>query len=166
MSGNKTEREFLVVYDQYADPLFRFCYAQTGQRELAKDIVQETFIRTWKYLTDGKAIWKFRPFLYRTARNLIIDGARRAKEQSLEALQEVGWDTADERTPSPNTSAQVAQAIRLASQLDEPYREAFLMRYIDDMPPREIAHVIGESENVVSVRIHRAMEKLRTLMDL
>lgn len=159
-----TETAFLAAYDEHADALFRFCYAFTGRRDDAKDAVQETFTRTWSYLVSGKRVDQMKPFLYRTARNMLIDRARKAREHSLEQLQEAGWDVADERTPDPLLSAEAARAVRLAAGLEPAQRDALLMRYIEDMPPREIARVVGGGENAVSVRIHRALQKLRVLM--
>ena len=49
-------------------------------------------------------------------------------------------------------------------ELDETYRDILLMRFIEDLPPQDIARISGLSENVVSVRIHRGVEKLRTLL--
>ena len=49
-------------------------------------------------------------------------------------------------------------------ELDEAYREIVLMRFVEDLPPKDIARITGLSENVVSVRIHRGVEKLRTLL--
>lgn len=154
----------MAAYDEHANALFRFCYAFTGRRDDAKDAVQETFTRTWAYMISGKHVDQMKPFLYRTARNMLIDRSRKAREHSLEQLQEAGWDPADERIPDPSLSAEAARAVQLASNLEPAHREVLLMRYVDGMPPREIAEIVGESDNVVSVRIHRALEKLRTLM--
>jgi RNA polymerase sigma-70 factor (ECF subfamily) len=154
----------LAAYDEHADALFRFCYAFTGRRDDAKDAVQETFVRTWTYLSSGRRVERIKAFLYRTARNMLIDRSRKAREHSLEGLQEAGWDVPDERTPDPLMSAQAAEAVRLAAQLEPAQRDVLLMRYLDGMPPREIAEVIGDNENAISVRIHRALQKIRTLM--
>jgi RNA polymerase sigma-70 factor (ECF subfamily) len=166
MSTSQLEALFLEAYDAHADAIFRFCYAHTGDRDRAKDAMQETFMRTWAYLARGKRIDALRPFLYRTARNLLIDLSRRSTARSLDALQEEGFDAADERGADPATAAEAARAVRLASMLDEPYRDAVLLRYVNGLTPREIAEITEESENAVSVRIHRGLEKLRDLMKI
>lgn len=157
---------FLAAYDSYADALFRFCYAQAGERERAADAVQETFVRTWKYLTQGRVVAQMRPFLYRTARNVLIDQHRRTRTQSLEALVEAGYDVPDEDAADPLVTSEAAHAIRLAGRMDPKYREPVLLRYLEDMPPREIAEILGENENVISVRINRGLAQLRELMDI
>lgn len=159
------EERFIEAYDTHADAIFRFCYAQTGQRELAMDLVQDAYARVWRHLAGGRPIDSMRPFIYRTARNAIIDHSRRARTDSLDALQEHGFDIADERTPGPPVTAETALALKAITQLEQPYREAVLMRYVDDLMPREIAQATGESENVISVRITRGMQKLRELLN-
>ncbi len=165
MSTPTPEARFLSAYDTHADAIFRFCYAHLGNRDRAKDAVQETFVRVWAYLAKGKRVDTMKPFIYRTARNLLIDQARRPQSASLDALREEGFDVADERTPDPAVSADASRAIRLASSLDVQYRDAVLLRYVTGMMPKDIAAVTGESENTISVRINRGLEKLRALLN-
>jgi RNA polymerase sigma-70 factor (ECF subfamily) len=165
MSTPTPEAQFLAAYDTHADAIFRFCYAHLGNRDRAKDAVQETFVRIWAYLAKGKRIDAMKPFIYRTARNFLIDQARRPQFASLDALRDGGFDVADERTLDPAISADASRAIRLASSLDTQYRDAVLLRYVTGMMPKDIAAVTGETENVVSVRINRGLGKLRTLLN-
>jgi RNA polymerase sigma-70 factor (ECF subfamily) len=53
------------------------------------------------------------------------------------------------------------QVYRLLAELDETYRPIVIMRFIDELSPKEIALVLGLSENVVSVRLNRGIKKLR-----
>jgi RNA polymerase sigma-70 factor, ECF subfamily len=161
-----SEEQFIAAYDEYADAIFRFCYAQCGNRDLAHDLTQEAFARAWRYVAGGKRIDQMRPFLYRTARNALIDHLRRASSTSLDRMREQGFDIADERTVGPVEAAQTAEAVRLIGELEPKYREAVSMRYIDELSPRDIAAAVGTSENTVSVRIHRGLQKLRELMGI
>lgn len=158
------ETQFEAAYDLHADAIFRFCYAHLGNRDRAKDAVQETFVRVWTHLAKGKKINAFRPFLYRTARNFLIDQSRRPKTSSLDALLGGGFDVADDRMVDPAITIDASRAIRLASSLDPQYRDAVLLRYVNGMMPKDIASITGETENTVSVRIHRGLEKLRSLL--
>jgi len=159
------EQKFLAAYDEHTDALFRHCLIRVRDREVAKDIVQEAFSRTWLYLSEGKEIEYMRAFLYRVANNLIVDGARKKKSSSLDALmEEDGFEIKDESLTDPSEKMAIREAMQLLSSLDEIYRTAITMRYIDEMSPREIASALGVSENVVSVRIHRGIERLSKLM--
>lgn len=159
------EEEFLEAYEQYADAIFRYCYARMGERERAKDAVQETFHRAWKWLLKGHRAKNMRALLYRMATNITIDEYRRPSAQSLDALADLGVDVADRTARDPLLSAQEAEVIAIARKLDPKYRDPLLMRYIDDLPVKDIATVLGESENTTSVRIHRALKQLRELMN-
>ncbi len=164
--SRKLEEEFLAAYDENADALFRHCFMRVRDREVAKDIVQETFSRTWVYLAEGKKIIYIKAFLYRVANNLIVDGSRKKKSSSLDKMtDEDGFEIADEMTSNPADKPDAREALRLLDSLDEIYRTAISMRYMEEMSPKEIAKALGISENVASVRIHRGIERLTALMN-
>jgi len=160
------EHEFIKAYDAYADALFRHCYFRVYDKELAKDLVQDAFMRTWEYIAKGKKIENLRAFLYRTLHNLIIDEFRRKKALSLDELREKGADIASREKLSPESLSDLKNIILRFASLPPKYREVAIMRYIDDLAPKEIAEATGESENNVSVRINRATAQLRSLMKL
>lgn len=159
------EREFLDAYEAHADALFRHCLLRVRDREAAKDIVQEAFSRTWLYLSEGKKVDHIRAFLYRVANNLIVDGARKKKSASLDAMMEDdGFEVKDDSLTDPSEKQAIREALAALKSLDEIYRTAITMRFLDELSPREIAVALGVSENVVSVRIHRGVEKLSKVM--
>lgn len=159
------EKYFLAAYDEHSDALFRHVLIRVRDRETAKDIVQESFSRTWLYLSQGKKIEYIRAFLYRVANNLIVDGSRKKKSSSLDALMDDdGFEVQDESIKDPANIQASREAISMLENLDEIYRTAITMRFIEEMSPGEIARALGVSENVVSVRIHRGIERLGKLM--
>ena len=158
------EEKFLAAHDKYVDALFRHCYFRVYDRELAKDIVRETFCRTWEFLANGREIENIRAFLYRVLHNLVVDEIRRKKSLSLERLMDEGFSPVDNSSPDVAQHLAAKEVMQGVELLGEPYRSAFVMRYIDELSPKEIARILGESENTVSVRIHRAIQKLRTII--
>ncbi|MEK7669253.1 MAG: RNA polymerase sigma factor [Patescibacteria group bacterium] len=158
------KEQFLTAHDAYADALFRHCYFRVYDRELAKDLVQETFCRTWTYLSQGKEVKNIRAFLYRILHNVIVDEIRRKKPLSLDHLTEEGFSPKDESSPDLEQRLIAKDVIQKLELLEEQYRSIVQMRFIDDLSPKEISAVLGVSENVVSVRIHRGMNKLRELV--
>lgn len=160
------ERYFLTAYDEHSDALFRHVLIRVRDRETAKDIVQEAFSRTWLYLSEGKKIEYIRAFLYRVANNLIVDGSRKKKSTSLDALMDDdGFEVKDESTKDPTHIQATREAISMLENMDEIYRTVITMRFIEEMSPGEIARALGVSENVVSVRIHRGIERLQKIMN-
>ncbi len=160
-----SKEQFLTAHDAYADALFRHCYFRIYDRELAKDLVQEVFCRTWVYLSQGKEIKNIRAFLYRVLHNVIVDEVKKKKPVSLDQLTEEGFSPKDESVPDLEQQNIAKEVIQKLELLDEQYRSIFQMRFIDDLSPKEIATILEISENVVSVRIHRGMDKLRQLME-
>ena len=158
------EPAFLEVYDQYADAVFRHCYYRVFNRELAQDLTQEAFTKTWEYLAAGKSVDNLKAFVFRVAHNALIDWSRRKKELSLDALSDGGWDVGIDQRAKLQENLDVQSAIKILQKLEEPYQTALKLRYLSDFSPKEIAQILGESENVVSVRIHRGIKKLQALV--
>ena len=160
--GMDADKEFLDAYDAYADAIFRHAYLRLGDREKAKDVMQETFCRAWSAYREGTEVRHMRGFLYRIANNIIIDDVRKKKSLSLDVLMEEGFDPSD--TKADDSDQQLySDVVALASHLDPDYRLPVMLRYVDDISVGEIAKTLSLSENVVSVRIHRGITKLRSL---
>jgi len=160
-----TESEFLAAYDRFADALFRHCFFRVYDRERARDLVQETFVRTWEYVAKDKDIENIRAFLYRVANNLIIDESRRKRALSLDELLEKGFDPAGhDSSEDIQTELDTQAVVKALDGLKDESKELVIMRYIDGFGPKEIADIIGLSENVISVRLNRAVKELRGLI--
>lgn len=159
------ETMFLEAYERHADAIFRYCYYRVYDREKALDLAQETFTRVWKHLTEGNIIKNLRAFLFTTARNLIIDSSRRRRELSLDELKENGFEPSADACEHQAMQIDVKHAIIKLQELKEEYREAVYMRYVEGLKPREIAEITGESQNIISVRIHRGVKQLKTLLN-
>lgn len=121
-------------------------------------------MKTWEYLSQGKEVQNLRAFLYRVANNLIIDSSRKKKESSLDAMMDEGFEPMDGADKTA-VAAEAGNMLALLDKLDEKYQDVVRMRYLDDLSPKEIALVLGESENVVSVRLHRAIKQLREYLE-
>jgi RNA polymerase sigma-70 factor (ECF subfamily) len=158
------EREYLAAYEAHADSLFRHCLIRVRDRELAKDVVAETFTKTWDYLAKGKKVDHLRAFLYRVANNLIVDQARRKRTTSLDTMmEEDGYEVLDESLKNPEDIPAARALMQILTQLEPQYRQVITMRFMDSLTPKEIALALQVSENVVSVRLHRAMTQLKNL---
>lgn len=162
------EARFLKAFDEYNDALFRHAYLRVSNREKAIDLVHDAYTKVWSYIRDGYQIDSFRPFLYKVLNNLIIDEYRKRKEASLDALMEQeGVDEGSFDDLSENTVEMLAatidgrKAFDLLEELPDQYREVIIYRFVDQLGPREISELIEESENVISVRIHRGLKLLR-----
>jgi RNA polymerase sigma-70 factor, ECF subfamily len=152
-----THTKILSWYDDYADELFGFALVKTQSRDEAKECVQETFLRICTYLQKQKEIKNPRAFLYRILKNIIVDGYRKytpdSLEETIEASGEQAHPSAEQSFEKTITAKHI---LRTLEKIDERYRKPFIMRYVHDLSPKEIAKTLRISENTASVRIHRA----------
>lgn len=158
---------FAEGYDEYADAIFRHCLFRVFDREKAKELMQDTFMKTWEYIAAGNDIDNVQAFLYRTANNLVVDFIRRRvkrTEESFEDMQDAGFDIVGEDGRDQGREMDAARVAAILHQVEEPYRTALVMRYVDEMKPKEIAEMLGETANVISVRINRGLKMLRSLL--
>ncbi|OHB18551.1 MAG: hypothetical protein A2854_00260 [Parcubacteria group bacterium RIFCSPHIGHO2_01_FULL_56_18] len=166
------EEACLEAFTAYSDPLFRHAFFRLSNRDRALELTQETFLKAWDYVYGGGEVQQFKSFLYRILNNLIIDEYHKSKQSSLDELLES--DTGDLEAKMSEGSVReteegldeqgLLETIRVRiPELPDLYREAVTMRYIDGFTPKEIAGMIGVTENVVSVRLHRGVIKLKAL---
>lgn len=158
---------FSKSYEEYSDAIFRYCLYQTSDREKALDLTQDTFIKTWEYLSQGNKVDNLRAFLYKVAGNLIIDYRRKKKSDSLDQMTEGGFDvkdTTDEMERTENVFEKDL-ALKVIDQLEEKYKDVLILRFVEDMSIKEIAKVMHQNENNISVRIHRGLQKLKEALD-
>ena len=172
--AREIEKEFVEAFEKHSDELFRHASLRLPSRERAVDLVQDCYLRAWEYVARGEEIEKYRPFLYRILHNLIIDEYRKHKTVSLDAMLEDEEGAAavegallrDELDIAEEAATRfdAKKALEMLAHLPEQYRVVVVMRYIDGLSPKEIAAFLEESENAVSVRINRALRKLRELL--
>ena len=170
MDQARATKRFSELHERESDAIFRFCVLRVSRREVALDLTQDTFIRFWDKIARGEEIKNERAFLFTIARNLIIDWYRKEKPYSLDALEEpnenegsFGRQLAFEESTS-EAETEAGLILKLINELDRQYREVVYMRFVEELKPREIGEIIGESPNVVSVRINRGLKALRLLM--
>ena len=164
MADLRKKTQFESVYDEYSDAVFRRCFFKTSDREVAKDITQESFVRLWEYFESDEKVENAKALLFRITNNLIIDHYRKKDSSSLDRMQEDGFDPSGEDHEHIFHATDVEYAMQIINELPDIYREAVILRYVEEMQPREIAEIIGENENVISVRIHRGLKKIQDVL--
>ncbi|MBY0309673.1 RNA polymerase sigma factor [Patescibacteria group bacterium] len=166
------ETRFLKAFEEYNDALFRHATLRIQNRERALDLVHDAYTKVWTYVRNGHAVDAFRPFLYKVLNNLIIDEYRKTREVSLDSLLEkdgVDEGSFDELSESSVEALAATidgrQAFALLETLPDEYREVIILRFVDQLGPREISELIEETENTISVRIHRGLKLLRAKIE-
>jgi RNA polymerase sigma-70 factor (ECF subfamily) len=155
---------FEQAYIAHGDSIFRYIYFRIFDRETARDLTQETFYKVWDYLAKGKEVENMKAFLYRTAHNITVNAIRAKRPiSSLESIQEaMGFDAPDKQEQQFTEDArEVHEIIESFSILKEADADVMKMRYVDGLSIQEISSITEVSENAISVKIHRLLEKLR-----
>ena len=162
MTQEALKAEFAESFALYGDAIFRFCIVKVTNREQAEDMTQEVFMRYWQYLRDGKEMTNTRSFLYTIANNLAKDWYKKKKSTSLDDRLEAGDESV---LRSDDTSqellAEYARVLDVIADMEEGDRTVLLLKYVDGLPPRDIAEILGETANAISVRINRAETRLQ-----
>jgi RNA polymerase sigma-70 factor (ECF subfamily) len=161
MEQEAIKTDFLQAYDTYADELFRFCFFKVSNYERAQDLTQDVFTSFWQELRKGAPIHNVRAYLYTLARNRIIDWYRKKKETSLDVISEAGIEFVGSSGGEVEDFAQYREILTLVNELDEKSREVLTLRYVEGWSPQDIAEFTGESPNVISVRLTRAIKKVQ-----
>lgn len=149
-----------ILYRRYSQRIYTYCRKILGDSTTAEDLLQETFVKLLESGRQQRAIENFPAYLMTIARNLCLSHRARSKRQFVE-VEDFHLASRD----VPYEQRELLQLIQASLELlPEDYREAFVLREYNGLSYNEIADVIGESLDVVKVRIFRAKKKLRDIL--
>jgi RNA polymerase sigma-70 factor (ECF subfamily) len=171
ISGNEAALESLIKRHQ--SRIFGFIYSKVGDRDLADDIFQDTFIKVIRTLKSNayNEEGKFLPWVMRIAHNLIVDHFRHNKKMPLyretEEFSIFSVMTDDSLTiENKLISDQVTKDLRqIVEELPEDQKEVLMMRLYQDMSFKEISEATGVSINTALGRMRYAVINLRKVID-
>jgi RNA polymerase sigma-70 factor (ECF subfamily) len=155
------------LIEQYQHRLLRYLFYLSGNRELAEDLFQETWIRVLErgHQYDGRH--EFSTWLYAVARNLTIDYLRKKNPVSLDGLMEdeqhAPLEPADNRPMAWEVVERHEQAERIGAALvsiPTEYRETVVLRFQEGLALDEIARVTGAPLGTVKSRLYRGLNML------
>lgn len=147
------------LYESYEVRLRNYGLSLTNDPDSADDLVQETFLRAYAHLRKLALLkpHQQRSWLYRTLKNLFIDGYRAGKrEQKL--VDDLGWEFSLERP-----SMQIVRSVDLVRELPVHYQEVIYRRYYLGMNSQEIGLELGIPPATVRSRLHLALKRLRAI---
>jgi len=160
------------LIEQYQHRLLRYLVYLSGNRELAEDLFQETWIRVLErgHQYDGKR--EFSTWLYAVARNLTIDYLRKKNPVSLDGLMDdeghASLEPADTQPMAWQIVQQHQQAERISAALvsiPAEYRETVVLRFQEGLALEEIATITGAPLGTVKSRLYRALNLLMSRLE-
>ena len=162
---NGDSEAFGFIYDHFADKIYRFIYFRVGHKEVAEDILSDTFVKSWEKINQINTPHALSGWLYQIAKNNIIDYYRIKKE--LVPLEEVENILEDAVSPVDLTNASIQQKkiLQVMDQLSSEQQEVIKYKFFEDLTNEEIAYVMGKTVGAVRVLQHRAIIKLKELLN-
>ena len=164
MASGEFERQAL----EHLDALYNFAMYLTRKPPEADDLVQETYLRAFRFSHRFEPGTHLRAWLFQILRNTFLTFYRLRERES--ALAEDGvpdWDVpAFHDAPEDTASAMEAHTDleRAMHRLPEEFRTVLLLAEVEGMPLAEVARVMGRPVGTVKSRIFRAKERLRALL--
>lgn len=159
------EQAFSELYDLYFEKIYRFVYFRVNHREVAEDLVSETFIRAWDRLREIEAISSFNSWLYRIARNLVIDYYRAKKPDldinNLENL--LAYE--DQIIEQTDFTFKQKKFLAAVQKLSSDQQLVIKLKFLDELDNQEIAIILQKSEGAIRVIQHRAINELKRLLN-
>jgi RNA polymerase sigma-70 factor (ECF subfamily) len=159
--------QFSLIYDQYIDKIYRFVYLKVNSQDVAEDITSKVFLKAYEaYIKPNNKIDNINAFLYRVASNSVIDHYRergRANVVSSEAVPETA-DLGSNVHEKAVFNADIAMIKGAIQKLSKENQEAIIWYYLEDMPIKNIAELLGKPEGTVRVMIHRGLKSLRDII--
>lgn len=162
---------FGKLYDHYGPAIYRFIAIRVSSRQEAEDLTHEVFLSAWQKLPSYKEKgFPFSSWLYRIARNRVIDHYRTKKDQlSLDDPEkELSAKIADEAIVSIDVemdkSLSIEEVKAVMKNLSQDQQDVIILRFVEDLEPREIAKILKKSEGSVRTIQFRAIEALKKLI--
>lgn len=138
-------------------------FFRVDNKDIGKELVQETFLKTWTYLIKGGKIDLMKSFLYHVLNDLVVDHYRKQKTVSLDKLAESGFEPSTDSTGRLFDNLDGKEVMLLINSLPAKYQAVMRMRYVQDLSVTEMSLITGLSKNAIAVHAHRGMEKLKLL---
>lgn len=161
---------FEALITPYEQMVWRACWHYIPHRENARDCAQEAMLKAWRSIAAYRGDCSMESWLYRICASVCLDFLRRNRRheaESTDAMQEEGFDPADER-PGPDQAVekkQSRQALREAlSRLPEEMRTALILYALENQKYEDIARITGAAVGTVKSRINRARQKLEKIL--
>jgi RNA polymerase sigma-70 factor (ECF subfamily) len=173
-AGDESAFEAIVI--RYQSRVFRLAWRLTANEGDAADVLQETFLQVYRKLATFRGHSRFGTWLYRVATNAALMHRRARSRRPTEPLDGFlpCFDENGLHAASP-TELQAAASVELQldrrrlaekalaaiDRLPDTYREAFVLRDLEEMPTAQVADVLGLEPAAVRQRVHRARMMLR-----
>jgi len=158
---------FGLLYDFYMPRIYRFVLFKVGRREEAEDLTHQTFLKAWEHVeTYESRGYQFSSWLYRIARNTVIDHHRKSRPQvNIEDLGDDILQSESSQAKDLDLKIEWRTLLEAIYKLKDVEQDVLIMRFVDELTHKEVAKAIGKTEGATKVIQHRALKNLKEITD-
>ena len=155
--------DFRALVDRYQQRIFRFASGLLGDREEAEDVTQEAFLAAFANLSGyDSSRASFSTWLFTIARNRCNNLLKQSRPTALNELDSIDDASSTDSIVRHELSQQLDRAL---ATLPVEQRSAFILAEVEELPYAEIARIERTSLGTVKSRIHRAKQRLQSLLE-
>lgn len=152
------------LYELYLDEVYRFVFYRIDHKEDAEDLTEHVFVKAWTGLSGYRGEVPFKSWIYRIARNAVVDYYR--KRKAVSPFQEQAFSLDGDSYPEASALAQetsqlLAEAISRQSPL---HQDVLILRFINGLSTEETARILERSAGAIRVLQHRALMSLKSYL--
>ena len=157
-TDRQLRQQFEQCVDQHADSMYRVAFRLTGNRDIATELVQETYCQAWGSIQKLRDLEKIRSWMFAILRNQYSKHIRKTKRiQQLEAPESL---SAPDESGADTTEIQIG-----IQQLDEKYKLPLLLVSMEGLSVEEAAGVLDLPKGTVLTRLHRGRNSLKEIIE-
>lgn len=153
------------MFERYYAELIHYMSRVLGDRERAQDVVQETYLRVSILGNRPGTITEPRAFLYRTAKNIVIDEWRKKRNKKEFASDELAISECEEPLTQILSEYRMGRLQKTIDELPPRCHEAFILHKFEGYSHKEVAKIMGISVNAVEKHIIRALLSCKQTID-
>ena len=155
----KNNNSFNRTFYHHKDRIYNFVIHMLNDKETAKDITQEVFVKLFEVQQNGQHIEKIGNWLFVTARNLCLNAIRDGKKSPTAHHVDI------EHSVSNNSNHRIQMANRAIATLDTTMREALILKSFEDFSYQQISEVLGVTVPAVRSLLYKARLQIRELVN-
>jgi RNA polymerase sigma-70 factor (ECF subfamily) len=157
---------FGLLYDRYQPQIYRFIFLKVSRREEAEDLTHQVFLQALQHIGDYEDVgFPFTSWLYRIARNEVIDHYRtKRRTVSMDDVDPEYFAVLDRAMEDAERRLDARRVTDAVKQLKPEYQDIIIMRFVEELSPKEIAVALQKSEGAVKLLQHRAVKQLQKLL--
>jgi len=165
-AANGDPEAFGSLYDEYYPRIYRFVLLKVRSREDAEDLAHQIFLNAWQHISSYRPQgFPFSSWLYRIARNAVIDYYRTSKQEaSIEEADPELFAAGERIQADANTALELGRVQNAISRLSPLHQDVIIMRFVEELTIRETAATLKKSEGAVKLLQHRAMKELQNAL--